>query len=111
MRQGSLSLTVDELALLERAAADKTFHVRLVVTSCAYSCCGRGWRRRDGYEQEYVGWVDNLDLRVVAPDPDSITRFEPFKEGTLMLYSPGVGTVSYVIACATSDIALVEPAR
>lgn len=62
--------------------------LRVVVSSCAYSCCGRGWRRRDGYEQTYVGWIDNLRI-------DS---------GTFMLYSPGIGTMSYVVAARLADI-------
>lgn len=66
--------------------------VEVVVMSCAYSCCGRGWRRRDGYEQTYRGWVDNLE--------------QPAGEmaGTFMLYSPGIGTVSYVVAVRFDEV-------
>jgi hypothetical protein len=60
--------------------------IRLVVNACAYSCCGRGWQRRDGYEQTYHGYVDNLTDR------------------TLMLYSVGIGTVSYVLAVRFFEI-------
>lgn len=108
-----MSLTTDELALLERAAADKAVHVRLVVTACAYSCCGRGWRRRDGYEQEYVGWIDNLHVRGDGTERwcSEHARVECPEPGSFMLYSPGIGTLSYVIACRTADVALIELPR
>lgn len=83
----------DELALLEASQADHAVILHVVVTACAWSCCGRGWQRRDGYEQEYWGWADNVD------------------GGTFMLYNPGLGAPSYVIACKTADVALVERAR
>lgn len=72
-------------ALLADAAANLGKALEVVVSGAAYSCCGRGWSRRDGYEQTYVGWIDNF-----LPDND---------DGTFMLYSTGLGTVSYVVAC------------
>lgn len=86
-------MTVDELELLRAAVRSPTSAVSVHVTGCAYSCCGRGWLRRDGYEQVYHGWVDNLDEEA----------------GTFMLYSPGLGTISYVIAARFGEVALVEP--
>ncbi len=80
----------DDLDLLRSAAADRSRIIGITVTGCAYSCCGRGWRRRDGYEQEYSGYVDNL------------------KEGTFMLYSPGLGTLSYVVAVRFDEVLAVE---
>ena len=90
---------VDELALLDRSQADHSV-LEVVVNGCAHSCCGRGWRRRDGYEQTYYGYVDNLH----PPEPGRV--------GTFMLYSPGVGTLSYVVAVRFDEveaIALHEP--
>lgn len=74
--------------------------VEIVVTDCAYSCCGRGWQRRDGYEQTFRGYVDNLR----EPDGPHI--------GSFMLYSVGVGTLNYVVAChwnAVVDVQLIDP--
>ena len=68
----------DELALLERSQRDRST-LEVVVNGCAHSCCGRGWRRRDGYEQTYYGYVDNLHL----PEGEAA--------GTFMLYSTGLG--------------------
>ena len=82
--------------LLRDAAAGSRELVTVVVTGCAYSCCGRGWRRRDGYEQTYHGWVDNL------------TEREGGKAGSFMLYSPGLGTVSYVVAVLDFEVADVQ---
>lgn len=81
-------------AAVREAAANRPAQIRIVVTGCAYSCCGRGWRRRDGYEQTYRGWVDNLSER------------EGDMAGTFMLYNPGLGTVSYVLA--VRDFELVD---
>ena len=91
-------LEVDEVALLERSQRDRSM-LEVVVKGCAYSCCGKGWQRRDGYEQTYYGYVDNLH----PPDEGA---------GTFMLYSPGVGTLSYVVAVRFDEveaIALHEP--
>lgn len=74
--------------------------VEVVVDGCAYSCCGRGWRRRDGYEQTYRGYVDNLR----EPDGQLL--------GSFMLYAVGIGTLSYVVAATFGelvDVQLVEP--
>lgn len=49
--------------------------------------------RRD-YQAEYHGYVDNFEER----DGEAA--------GTFMLYSVGIGTISYVIACR--DFELVE---
>lgn len=75
-----------DLELLRESQADKSRFVDLIVTGCAYACCGRPWARRDGYEQGYCGWIDNLD------------------DGTFMLYSPGLGTVSYVVAVRFDEV-------
>lgn len=100
-----------ELALLQASAADKRA-VRVVVTGCAYSCCGRGWQRRDGYEQEFVGWVDNLDVPDDAAQliaAASGTGFKPpAMQGEFMLYSEGLGTISYVVAVRLHEVELVE---
>ncbi len=84
-------------SLLREAASGGRELVTVVVTGCAYSCCGRGWRRRDGYEQTYRGWVDNFEER------------EGAAAGTFMLYSPGLGTVSYVVAVRDFEVADVQP--
>lgn len=89
------TMTVDELELLRESAEDRSNIVRIVVNGCAYSCCGKGWRRRDGYEQDYIGYIDNLE------------REEP---GTFMLYAAGIGTLSYVVAVRFSEVELVERA-
>jgi hypothetical protein len=91
-------LSDDEIALLYESQRDKRKQLRLVVTGCAYSCCGKGWHRRDGYEQTYTGWIDNLR------QPDGAGQ------GTLMLYAAGLGTVSYVIAARWDEVELVERA-
>lgn len=62
--------------------------VAVQVTGCAYSCCGKGWRRRD-YEAVYTGYVDNLQ------DDD---------HGTFLLFSRGIGTVSYVCAIRFGEV-------
>lgn len=79
--------------VVRAAAENRGSIISIVVTGCAFSCCGRGWRRRDGYEQPYRGWVDNFK------EPES-------GAGTFMLYSPGLGTVSYVVA--VRDFELVD---
>lgn len=81
-----------ELQLLEASQAEHST-LDVVVSSCAYSCCGRGWQRRDGYEQMYAGYVDNLQ----ADEP-----------GTFMLYSVGLGTISYVLALRFDEVELVQ---
>lgn len=92
------SLDPLDLNKLEASSRDFRRHVTVVVTGCAYSCCGRGWQRRDGYEQTYCGWVDNFRPPTVDGDD----------EGTFMLYSPGLGTISYVIAVRFSEVADVQ---
>lgn len=61
--------------------------VRVLVTGCAYACCGKGWQRKDGYLQKYTGYIDNLTF----PERDG-------QVGTFMIYGRGIGTVSYVVA-------------
>lgn len=85
-------IDADDLALLQRSNDDKSFFVEVVVDGAAYSCCGRGWVRRDGYEQTYNGWIDNL------------TEKGPYSEGTFMLYATGLGTISYVVACRLYEV-------
>lgn len=89
-------IDLDEFKLLRASAADKRI-VSVIVNGCAYSCCGRGWQRRDGYEQHYRGWVDNLTFPI-----------ETDHEGTFMLYSPGIGTLAYVIAARFSEVEAVS---
>jgi hypothetical protein len=92
-----------ELELLRASALNHHGDGReLCVTAhgCAFSCCGRGWQRRDGYMQIYRGWVDCLHIPV---DDDLKQRF-----GTFMLYSPGIGTLSYVVAMRFDEVELVE---
>lgn len=86
-----------EVALLRASVADHR-PLRIVVNACAYSCCGRGWRRRDGYLQEYVGYIDNLT------EPDEARGIVR----TFMLYSVGLGTISYVVAVRDFEVELVE---
>lgn len=81
-----------DLEIIEAAATDRARTVEVVVNACAYSCCGRGWQRRDGYEQTYVGYVDNLH----PPEDGAV--------GTFMLYSVGLGTISYVCAIRFDEV-------
>lgn len=85
-----------ELDKLRESQRDKRRLVTVSVTGCAYSCCGKGWQRRDGYEQAYTGYVDNLR----EPEGEAA--------GTFMLYSAGIGTLSYVIACRFYEVADVQ---
>lgn len=74
--------------------------VEIVVSGCAYSCCGRGWLRKDGWEQTYRGYVDNLR------EPDNVDG-----QGSFMLYSTGIGTLNYAVAVLFNellDVQLVE---
>lgn len=94
-----MTLDATELEQLRASAINCGGDARLldiVVNACAYSCCGRGWRRRDGYEQSYRGWVDNLQL------PDDL------HDGSFMLYSPGIGTISYVVAVRFSEVEAID---
>lgn len=95
-----MSVDAADLELLRRVAlnvgGDGTV-LNAVVNGCAYSCCGRGWKRRDGYEQAYTGWIDNLH----EPDDGA---------GTFMLYAVGLGTIGYVCAVRFSEVELLEVA-
>lgn len=91
-REAAAVIAVDELELLRESHRTHRL-VEIVVTGCAYACCGRGWSRRDGYEQTYRGYISTMD-----DDPPR----------TFMLVSMGVGTVSYTIAVREAEIALVE---
>lgn len=89
----------DEIALLRASAINcggDARPVAVTVSSAAYSCCGRGWQRRDGYEQTYVGWVDNLH------EPDGMAQ------GAFMLYGVGLGTVAFTLAVVFAEVELVE---
>lgn len=88
-------LDAEDVQLLVDAQADKTRSVEILVSGCAYSCCGRGWMRRDGYEQTYRGWIDCLQLDEHPQGP---------RWGTFMLYSPGLGTISYVVAVRFGEV-------
>lgn len=103
-------MDAEDLELLRASQRDKTQLVRVVVNGCAYSCCGKGWRRRDGYEQDYIGYIDNL--KEPEPNPLASVLGEGARDhaGTFMLYAAGIGTVSYVIACRFFEVELVEPA-
>jgi hypothetical protein len=92
-----LQLLVDSQATVRDGGDVDKLQVEIVVTGCAYSCCGRGWQRRDGHEQAYRGWVDNLEL----PQDGAA--------GTFMLYSPGIGTLSYVVAVRFDEVQEVRP--
>ena len=82
-----------ELELLRASAVDaRQLHIK--VDGCAYSCCGKPWVRRDGYEQDYIGYVNPLD-----EDPPQVT---------FTLVSPGLGTVAYWCAIRESEVLLVE---
>jgi hypothetical protein len=91
-------LTDEELELLREAARDHGRIVVITVTGCAYACCGRGWRRRDGYEQVYRGYIDNLE------EPE-----HPGQRLVFMLYAAGIGTLSYVVAVGADEVVAVEP--
>jgi hypothetical protein len=87
----AVSVDADELAILQRANATSEI-LDVVVHGCAYSCCGRGWQRRDGYWQTYRGRIDKLKLP------------ENGNAGTFMLYSAGTGRLSYVIAARFDEV-------
>lgn len=90
-------IDLGDLERLTHAAEHRGEIVEVVVDGAAYSCCGRGWHRRDGYEQTYNGYVDNFSM-------DNST------EGTFMLYSLGLGTISYVIAVRFFEVLDVRAA-
>lgn len=78
-----------ELELL-RASQASGEPVSVIVHGCAYSCCGRGWMRRDSYLQTYRGRIDNLT------------------DGTFMLYSQGLGTIGYVLVVRFDEVEIVS---
>ena len=81
-----------ELELLEHSQRFRDA-LEVVVHSCAHSCCGKGWRRRDGYEQTYYGYVDKLHL----PEGEAV--------GSFMLYSTGLGgSLDFVIAARFDEV-------
>lgn len=82
----------EDIGTLRVAAEDKGRIVDVVVSGCAYACCGKGWLRRDGYEQVYCGYVDNFQ------DPAGLD------DGSFMLYSMGIGTISYVVAVRFDEV-------
>jgi hypothetical protein len=94
--------STDDLAKLRASQEDKHRLVTIVVTGCAYSCCGKGWQRRDDHEQTYTGYIDNLQ------EPGNSARDESAGAGTFMLYSAGIGTLSYVVACRDYELADVD---
>lgn len=102
MPGGEVQLLVDSQKTVWEGGDIDRLLVEIVVNSCAYSCCGRGWLRKDGYEQTYRGWVDNLDF---DPHPQG-----PFY-GSFMLYSPGIGTLSYVVAVRFDEVQEVREWR
>jgi hypothetical protein len=88
-------IDADDLELLRESSRDFSKLLHVIVDGCAYSCCGRPWVRRDGYEQDYIGYVNPLD-----EDPPQVT---------FTLVSPGIGTISYWCAIRASEVLLVEP--
>lgn len=97
----NLACSTEDLELLRSVAVGGGSQpgaiVEVVVDGCAYSCCGRGWERRDGYEQTYHGYVDNLR------EPDNVDG-----QGSFMLYAAGVGTLSYVVAVLFHELLDVQ---
>lgn len=81
-----------ELALLRESHEHATI-VKVIVNGCAYSCCGRGWLRRDGYEQQYVGRIASVG-----------------DEGFL-LYRLGIGTLTYALAARFDEVESVSRDR
>lgn len=85
--------------------------VEVVVNGCAYACCGRGWRRKDGYEQTYRGYIDNFHEPIAGP-ASLRARWEdseaPVGQGSFMLYSAGIGTLGYVIASRWDEVLDVQ---
>lgn len=88
-------LDAEDLELLRESARDYSKLVRVKVIGCAYSCCGKPWIRRDGYEQDYIGYVNPLD--------------ESPPQVTFTLVSPGIGTISYWCAIREGEVLGVEP--
>lgn len=91
-------IDAEDFELLRRVTIDGDYgpgtdpgeRVKMIVHGCAYECCARGWMRRDGYEQTYFGYIDNLT------------------DATVMLYGAGIGTSGYVIAARFDEIDAVE---
>jgi hypothetical protein len=75
----------EDLGLLAASFGGGGGRVTVQVTGCAFSCCGRGWRRRAGYEQLYTGRVVALDGR------------------GFVLVSEGAGSVGYVVWALLED--------
>lgn len=87
-------MTPDEQALLAAALEDRQ-SVRIVVRGCDFSCCSRGWHRRE-YEQELVG-------RVAAHfEPDDDT------DGLVLLNGDGISSIAYVARIRYREIEVVE---
>jgi Fe-S-cluster containining protein len=101
MRGVPLACSTEDLDKLRESQRNKHRLVTVTVNGCAYSCCGKGWQRRDGYEQRYTGYIDNLTV----PTDEEAARG---MHGTFMLYSGGLGTLSYVIACRFFELADVQ---
>lgn len=80
----------EDLAILQVAARASYRNVSVTVDACDYNCCGKGWLRREGYEQQYVGRVGVVD------------------SGMFTLTSLGIGTISYVISARFEDVLHVE---
>jgi hypothetical protein len=65
----------------------------VVVNGCSYSCCGKGWQRRDGYWRTCSGRIiDNRKRSAIGT------------VGAFMRYSAGIGTLSYVIAARFDEV-------
>lgn len=86
-------MQTEDLTILRQAAHDRSLNISITVSACDYNCCGRGWLRREGYEQQFVGYVHAL---VVLED------------GGLTLVSRGVGTISYSVFARFDEIKHVE---
>lgn len=101
-----MGLSTEELDLLETVNVSSRGLrqgeiVEIEVHACAYSCCAKGWRRRDGYPQIYRGYIDNFER---ASHDGQRTTF--------MLYAQGIGTLSYVVAVRDDEAdSVIEAAK
>lgn len=90
-------IDAEDLELLREAAGNRAVEVAIEVSGCAYSCCGRGWHRRDGYHQVYRGFVDNFE------EAAEIARISE-AVGGFIVYNRGIGTLSYAVAVRFREV-------
>lgn len=84
-------LTGDDLKMLKMSASTND-SIKVVVTGCAVSCCGRPWARRDGYTQTYYGRVNQIKLD------------EYGKPGSFVLFTAGIGTTGLIALIAFDEV-------